>query len=60
MTYDQSPEIIELVRAHGFHAKRFNWEVPTLEDSTGKLLAATTISRDSFETALLDKPASLE
>ena len=37
-----------------------HWEVLTLETSSDKLLAARTISRDSFETALQDKLASLE
>ena len=38
-----------------FRLARGHWEVLTLEESTDKLLAARTISRDSFETALRDK-----
>ena len=43
-----------------FNLARGHWEVLTLEASTDKLLAARTISRDGFETALRDKLASLE
>ena len=43
-----------------FRLTRGHWEVLTLESSTDKLLAATTISRDTFETALRDKLLPLE
>ena len=43
-----------------FSLTRGHWEVLTLESSTAKLLAATTISRDTFETALRDKLLPLE
>ena len=43
-----------------FRLTRGHWEVLTLENSTDKLLAATTISRDTFETALRDKLLPLE
>ena len=43
-----------------FTLRRGHWEVLTLEASTDKLLAARTISRDSFESVLLDKLATLE
>ena len=43
-----------------FTLQRGHWEVLTLEDSTEKLLAADTISRDAFEAALISKLASLE
>ena len=45
---------------NSFHLTRGHWEVLTLENSTDKLLAARTISRDSFENALRDKLAPLE
>ena len=38
-----------------FRLTQGHWEVLTLESSTDKLLAATTISRDTFETVLRDK-----
>ena len=43
-----------------FRLARGHWEVLTLEASTDKLLAARTIPRDNFETALHDKLTSLE
>ncbi len=43
-----------------FQLTRGHWEVLTLESSTDKLLAARTISRDVFETALQDKLIPLE
>ena len=43
-----------------FRLRRGHWEVLTLEDSNDKLLAARTIARDSFETALAERLSSLE
>lgn len=43
-----------------FRLSRGHWEVLTLEDSNDKLLAARTIARDSFETALAERLSSLE
>ncbi len=43
-----------------FRLSRGHWEVLTLEDSNDKLLAARTIARDSFETALVERLSSLE
>ena len=40
--------------------QRGHWEVLTLEDSAAKLLAAQTVSRDTFEAALIERLASLE
>ncbi len=52
LTHDSENGHFQLTRGH--------WEVLTLESSTDKLLAARTISRDSFETALWEKLTSLE
>ena len=52
MSWDGDEGNFRLTRAH--------WEVLTLESSTGKLLAARTVSRDNFETALQDKLFPLE
>ena len=43
-----------------YHLQRGHWEVLTLEDSTDKLEAAQTISRDEFEAALIKKLRNLE
>lgn len=52
MSWDNDEGTFNLIRDH--------WEVLTLESSTDKLLAATTISRDTFETVLRDKLSPLE
>ena len=52
MSWDKDEVNFKLTRGH--------WEVLTLESSTDKLLAAATISRDAFETALRDKLLPLE
>ena len=52
LSWDSNEGNFKLMRGH--------WEVLTLESSTDKLLAATTISRDTFETALRDKLSPLD
>lgn len=54
------PELSWNAEEGTFGLSRGHWEVLTLETSSDKLLAARTISRDSFETALQDKLATLE
>ena len=43
-----------------FRLGRGHWEVLTLEDTTNKLLAARTVARDSFESALRERLSPLE
>ena len=43
-----------------YRLERGHWEVLTLEDSSVKLLAAQTISRDAFESALIEKLVGLD
>ena len=54
------PEIVWNELTGDYHLQRGHWEVLTLEDSAAKLLAAQTISRDAFETALVEKLTKLE
>ena len=54
------PELVWDDDAGRYTLQRGHWEVLTLEDSTEKLLAADTISRDAFEAALISKLVSLE
>lgn len=53
------PELHRGENDASFRLVRGHWEVLTLENSTDKLLAARTVSRDSFENALRDKLAPL-
>ena len=53
------PELVPNDDDGHYHLTRGNWEVLTLEESTDKLLAARTISRDAFEASLLDKLATV-
>ena len=54
------PEILWDGDERTFKLTRGHWEVLTLERSTDKLLAATTVSRDSFEKALREKLSPLQ
>ncbi len=54
------PELSRSSNDEYFRLTRGHWEVLTLESSTDKLLAARTISRDTFETALQDRLVPLE
>ena len=51
------PELVHNDDDGHYQLTRGHWEVLTLEESTDKLLAARTISRDAFEASLLDKLA---
>ena len=53
------PELAWDSNSDSFRLARGHWEVLTLEDTNNKLLAASTIARGSFETALRDRLASL-
>ena len=54
------PDLVCNDATEGYQLQRGSWEVLTLEDSTTKLLAAETVSRDAFETALRGKLAPLD
>lgn len=54
------PELTWDSNADSFRLARGHWEVLTLEDSANKLLAARTVVRDSFETALRERLTFLE
>lgn len=53
------PELVHNPVTGYYRLQRSHWEVLTLEASTDKLLAARTISRDTFEETLLNKLATL-
>ncbi len=53
------PELSWDSNENRFLLQRGHWEVLTLEDSANKLLAARTVARDSFETALRERLTSL-
>ncbi len=54
------PELICNDATEHYQLTRGHWEVLTLEESTDKLLAARTVSRDSFEATLINKLAALD
>ena len=54
------PELVLDDDTGQYRLQRGHWEVLTLEDSTTKLLAADTISRAAFESALISKLTPLE
>lgn len=52
------PELV-MDEAGKYRLQRGHWEVLTLEDSAAKLLATQTVSRDTFESPLIERLANL-